>query len=330
VAPAFLREIPEAIPAETRGPLTQRKHDLDERLAALRASITAYNAKPGVKPGSPEERPYREEAADLDKQRKAYRADDDQYKADLRAAVAANRSAIEASIPVLKRKIETDAEAIKRLGFDKRADEFEEWVKLAASAQQEREKEMLEALVSTVLVVARTGVNAGGAEIASLNPRTASEKIVMLKEAGVTDPYFFDAIRALGRVQAKPEMAEKLDDFLRAAQKTYENIVANEGVGNTGPDAAALTNAELKAGVAVLGWGLNDPKLEVLVNEVKVTTALVYESAAGHVSARQVERLYMLTEQELKGLHKLGVLLNEHVAQLHAARSWLKEVPEAD
>src|SRR5208282_6776409 len=120
------------------------------------------------------------------------------------------RSAVEAHIAELRGTVRDDEAAIQRLGFAKRAQDFDDWDKLAEDAQREYERETRDALTD----LAMAGLKRGITTVGSLNPPTANHIVSELKAAGVGDPFLLEAIQRLGSVSGKPGVARTANEAL--------------------------------------------------------------------------------------------------------------------
>jgi hypothetical protein len=237
------------------------------------------------------------------------------HKVDL--AVAAMRAPLQQHIEKLRDQIHSDETAIRRLGFQKRAEEFDDWIKLAETAQKEYERETRDALIDLAIDKGLEGLKQGITTIGSLNPPKANKCISQLKALGVGDPYLFGAIRRLALVRGKPARARAINNFLDRVKDAVE--------------AARIEKSEgkLDAFTELLGELVTDRQLSLLLIEIKFATAALYNNVAQRVSQHELMRLTALNEQELKALQKLSELLEKDVRQLNNAKQELALLCEA-
>jgi len=93
----------------------------------------------------------------------------------------------------LKRKVEADQRAVRRLGFDKRAEDFEEWEKLLKEKKRDLEAIALDNFLTTALASATAAIG-----IAKSQSRpTATKMVNKLRSVGIQDPEVYKAIRIL-------------------------------------------------------------------------------------------------------------------------------------
>ncbi|MEA2710536.1 MAG: hypothetical protein QOF78_3137 [Phycisphaerales bacterium] len=228
-------------------------------------------------------------------------------------------------ITALDAAVKKDVLNIRALNFDAREEQFDEWADLAAEARSDLNKQTLDALISTGM----SGAQAGAGIAASTNPWNANKMIARLQAAGADNPHLIEAIRAVGATRGKPEAVKAANDFLDAISKAKDaNGIRESALSAKTP--IEQRNAGLEAIATVLSWGLEDPKLSLLVTELQLTTAAVYNNAARHVAVARVEQLTKLTEDDLKRLKLLIKRLKAHVDDRRRIRAALesKETPD--
>ncbi len=242
----------------------------------------------------------------------------------------------EARIAGLLQKMKVDQQAIRALGLydprdpEKRARDFEEWARLTKEAQIEFEKEYMEdILVAVEAVVTEAAVHGAGAAlkpIKSLNPATVSTQIAWLRSKGVTDPYLFDAMRAIARTPGKPELAEKILGRLQIAAKVVEAGITPDLRAGSEENVASRGLEQMDGLAAVLG--VVDSKYKILAADFRFTASSFYNSETRWVSQSQVNSLTKLTESQLKLLVKYNERIRDHGDQLKKARQELARLSE--
>jgi hypothetical protein len=146
--------------------------------------------------------------------------------------------------------------------------------------------------------------------------------VAQLESAGVTDPYFLAAVQELGSARARAEVAEATTKLLEAAGKARDAVTIKGDLGS------GETSAKLDAIATVLGWGLSDPRLSLLVSDIQFTTASVYNNVARRVSQEQIQQLTSLAEERLKALRNLSLILRRDVEELNEARQRATKLSE--
>jgi tetratricopeptide (TPR) repeat protein len=242
-------------------------------------------------------------------------------KAELKAsreklAKIEERKHLEARERKLRADIASDQEAIRRLGFERRAEDFEEWNRLSASAKEEFKAKTLDSLLSVTL----TGVKTGTRQLAGLNPPTANRMISQLKSVGVGDPYLFDAIRRVAANQGKPQMAQAVNEFIERLGQA-KDIISTANALDTRPRGDIIPILE---GIATaLSWGLQDPRLEAAAASAQVIAYSWLSAATSAVGVQQVQRLSELTTDDLRILKILSTRLQNNVRELTHVKSEL-------
>jgi len=222
-------------------------------------------------------------------------------------------------ITYLDEAITNDLAAMRRLKLAKRAEEFEEWERLSTDARADLENQALDALIS----LGMTGAQRAATVVGSQNPWKAREMVARLKRTGVDEPYLLEAIGAVGAAKGKPGMAKAVNQWLEALAKAKDTYsVAKEGAKAREPKEKL--NAALAALATVMAWGVEDPKLSMLVTELQLTTAAAYNNVARRIAADRIEQLTRLTEQELKSLKALDQRLKDHVQRRRQTREALE------
>ena len=246
-------------------------------------------------------------------QRKKSDADADPAQ---RKAAAAERKRLLAREAALDRAIKQDVAAISRLGFDRRAKDFEEWVSLSEEAQKDLKREAKEQVLDTVTSLVQDKMIEGFRDM----DRKRIERLIkwLKKNSEVPIDETINVLRQAAKDSKRIRMAGQ-------AKAIVDGIYA-------GVEGAAAENREQKArfyltllcdvgdGAAKMKW------CGVLKSEALVTEAAVYNNAARQVSVHEVERLTQMTEKQLKGLKKLNEVVVRHVKERNEVRARLKEL----
>jgi hypothetical protein len=218
----------------------------------------------------------------------------------LATAFMATASELERQTPLLEvrqLRVNADEAAIRALGFERTARDFEEWEHLSKEAQQEFYLKLADVALGTVLVGAKETV----ASVKSLNPWNAQKVIGRFKAAHLEDPKLFAAIRRLARKSAgsKANWIKDWQEVVSAIQRYKDTALVGAGVGvDHGHIDRKLV---LEALASCLSWLLKDPVLELLVLDVQIAAAYVY----GATAVIQVDKLMALAERDLKSLTSL-------------------------
>lgn len=234
-------------------------------------------------------------------------------QADARAALYdAHSRTLEPHVLTLRRierQIQVDRKHIKELGFDKRDEEFAALENIVRTQQQDYEKlklKTLDAAISTVL----TALKAGGTYIPALTKSEAERIIWRIKQARINSPDFEWSIRRVQAARGK-ELTKAWQDWLELTGRLREL-----------PDIPEKD--VLPAIATVLSWGIKDPRLSVLVNELDSATAAVIQAVDGRINSNAIERLMRLNERDLKLLTIRMATMKKHFADLRDEMSKIK------
>ena len=237
----------------------------------------------------------------------------------------------QARIDRLLEEIKKDQNAIRNLGLydprdpEKRAKDFEVWTELSDKARIEFEKEFMEARLKVVEVAITESLLHGAGKavkpVTSLNPANVSARITWLQSKGITDPYLFDAMRALARTPGKPETAKMLIDRVGKALE----LVITPNL-SAGPDEVERSYEQMDGLAAVVGF--INPMYKLAAADFRFMASSVYNSATRWESRSQIDSLSKLTEEQLKLLDKLDKHLVSHVKQLNMERRELARLPK--
>ena len=213
-------------------------------------------------------------------------------------------------------KVQADEAAIRALGFERTAKEFEEWEKLSKDAQAEFEMKLAEVAIGNVLVGAKEAVGA----VKSLNPWNAQKIIGKFKAAGIEDPTFFENIRRLAKKSAQGKAAwikdwHKVIDELKIKKDSFFLGAAYQKEGHVDKKLV------LEAVATMLSWLLTNPVLELIVLDVQVAAAYAYAVRA----VTEVDNLMRLTEEQLRSMSKLKTRTEEDWKALNLLMSSLPQ-----
>jgi hypothetical protein len=296
-------EVPVCISAEKRGQLVGERSKLFQQIEDYNVQADAFRAKCSqVRSGDTAMISYcQTEQTRLQGIQSGLAGDANHFSSEVNTAV-------QAYVEDLRQKVLNDEAAIKRLGFEKRAQDFADWDKLAEDAKEDFERETRDDLTDIAIDKAFSGLKRGATTIGSLNPPKANRLIRELQTAGVTDPYLIAAIRKLANASGKPAVAVGVNEFLEGVKTAVKVARKDENNGNLDAIANMLSAVE------------TDPELSLLLNDIKFAAASVYNNAARRVSQNEILQLTALNEQQLKDLKRLSELLKNHVTQLNKAK----------
>ena len=284
------------------------------RLAALKTledafgvAMDGYNKTPrtGIVVGSPQQSNLNKQIKAVNKARLAYIAAVNEFNADV-ARLKTER------IAELPRQIASDEEAIRRLGFQKRADEFTEWENFSRDKRDEYEQEVIQIIINLAIdEAASLAGKAGERKVAPLTKWDSNRWVKYLKSKNINWVWLNEKLAgfAVAKNRAERIVAVKvvMEGMGEAAKKAVE--------ARPGAPKLELYKAVGETCLEFVG-NHHSPQMRLLVAELELTSATVYESAAQNVSKYRIEKLTQMTEQQLKDQQVLLKVLQKHVKAL--------------
>lgn len=228
----------------------------------------------------------------------------------------------EVSINELKTRIARDQEAIRRLGFSSRAEDFQEWEKLADEARGQFEEQALSSITDLLFAGAADANKAVIAGTGRLNTFSSQKLIGRLKEKGISDERVLNVIREIGAAKGKPARAKATKELIELVEKKGDLFNISQQINDNPGDIK--TAAE--AATTILSWGLQGPLAGVFASDVQFMYASLYNNLTRRMSMENIARLTTLTEQQLKNLSVLTGVLKKHASELQAARENLENL----
>ena len=212
----------------------------------------------------------------------------------------------------LSAAIERDVRAIRRLGFDRRAEDFAEWEMLAAEAKAQFETEVLDAATA---IIADKITNRVLESFSRFDAAKASRWIGMLDNV---DPRPTEVIRLIRKVGDIPNKGDAVEDA-----KMIVAFIERLQQGGA---------AQHREDLLLLGMDLmcdvvpppGDASCNAFKTVGKLTVASLYNNVARRVAVKEVEQLTTLTEAQLRALAKINELMTRHVQERNDVRVRLK------
>ncbi|MBU2621050.1 MAG: hypothetical protein KKD92_01855 [Proteobacteria bacterium] len=229
---------------------------------------------------------------------------------------------MEALIGDLKERLERDVRAVRNLGLERRAEDFEEWEKLAVDSREQFNKQATDSIADLFLSGASDINKDFVKRIGSLNTFSAQKLIGKLNKAGIRNQGIWDIIRKIGTTRGKPEKAKATKELIELLKKEGDLIKISQSL----KDGHSNIETESEAFVTILSWGLSGPLAGFFASEVKFMFSSVYCAFASNVSEDNIQKLTTLTEKDLKSLKRLSDLMKEHVEKLKSARQTLNNL----
>ena len=309
-------QVPRALPGSVSPPLAARQMQLEKRRKTLLDDGASHNAR-CRKDATIDVQACATALKKLESERVMLRKDVDSLDDDIDAAIAAERKRLQAREQDLARQIDRDATAVRNLGFDRRARDFEAWGQLALDAQIEFQNIVSAQATSLLADKVKDGILSGvKADEAKIN-----EWISTLARQ---DPPPAEIIKLLRHLASVP-----YDKRVKLATDAKYLATLIKDVAKTAPVV------RWKDGLPVLLEIICDGLPSGTSTECKsfratatVTAAALYNNATRRVADAEIDKLTELTEEQLWHLGRLNALLKQHVAERGQVLATLKELEQ--
>ena len=298
--------------------------EMRDRLVAerdiLRTKSKTQNANCGaVEEGTPKEQECIAWLNQLTEEINLHVKDTNELVTALSVAVAIERKNLEAQEKILTQAIATDLTAVRNLGFNRRAEDFEAWEKLATDAQREFQHTVSAELAGVVASYAKDGILSG---FKNLDQAKVQGWIAVLMKQDPPPTEIIAVLRGMASVIERDGVRQRLAYDAKHLATLIENVTKS---------------------AKVIGWKDGLPVLldivcdgvpnEAVAQRCKVfkataafTAASVYNNAAQRVALNEIERLTTMTEDQLRGLAKINEVLVKHIKERNEVRTRLKEL----
>ncbi|MBI1919535.1 MAG: hypothetical protein HYS23_00490 [Geobacter sp.] len=290
-----------------------------ERDALRTKSKQQYDSCSAVEEGTPAEKDCTERLAQLTTEVALHVKDTNDLATAISAAVAIERKRLEAQEKSLTQAIAKDVTAVRGLGFDRRAEDFEEWEKLATDAKREFEHKVKAEATSLFASNVEDRLLTG---FKNLNKAKVEGWIAVLMKQDPPPTEIIAVLRGMASVIEKDGVRQKLADDAKHLAKLIKNVAKSSKVSGWTDGLPVLLD--------IVCDGVPDPTLAKQCKAFKatanVTVASLYNNAARRVALNEVERLTTMTENQLRALAKINELMVKHVKERNEVRARLREL----
>lgn len=306
-------EIPVALPDPVREPLIiKRKPWAEEKLRLLNEGQALNQDCQHLEGGSDRHKACLARKAKFEGQVTALRKAFAALQTEIDDAIDAEIARLEARDKELTAALEKDAEAIRNLGFARRAEDFAEWEKLGADAKSAFEKELVDAATDQVVGKITDHLTDS---FKNFDAATANRWISQLNKMGAKPERLIELIRKVGNAADKALVIDDAKEILTSIERLQ-----------------AASSANSREDMLLLSMDLFCDLVPPPGNEScnafktvgKLTFASLYNNAARRVAMNEVERLTTMTEQQLLALAKINELVVKHVKERNDVRANLK------
>jgi hypothetical protein len=235
------------------------------------------------------------------------------------AAVAIERKNLEAQEKVLTQAIATDLTAVRNLGFDRRAEDFEAWERLATDSRREFQHTVSAEATGLLASYAKDGILSG---FRNLDQAKVEGWIAVLMKQDPPPTEIIAVLRGMASVIERDGVRQKIAYDAKHLATLIENVTKSAKVSGWKDGLPVLLD--------IVCDGVPN---EVVAKQCKVfkataasTVASVYNNAANRVALNEIERLTTMTEDQLRGLAKINEVLVKHIKERNDVRARLKEL----
>lgn len=227
--------------------------------------------------------------------------------ADRFEAYAPTLEAAARDLVTLEEAAEKTKDKIRKLGFQKRNEDYAGWLALAEDSRKELTKETRKFLIARA-IDAPEQVERG---IARLTRGRAEQLAAGLERYGEAGIELGKKLKRIARIEHRRERAEAAGDLIHDMHFVYDAATRDDDLDGMLSLAVYFGEAE---GLDGLGF---------LVDEVKWATAAVYAYGASTVASDQIDRLTAMHLVDLRALKSLTELLERQVHRIEDATTGL-------
>ncbi len=209
--------------------------------------------------------------------------------------------------------IESNLKSIAQLGFQHRAEDFEEWDKLSDDAQKEFVAKVKEQAIDLLADKVQDGILAG---TKGISQETAAKWTAFLEKCNPKPEKVMAAVQRMVTTETRAHLAADaglLTTFLKTGYEGW-NAETREQLLNFALDnvCEGVPSEPLSA------------QCKLFRNEARVLSAEVYYGAATFVARQQVDALTNLSEEQLKALAARNKVLKDQIHDRSEVRSRIK------
>jgi hypothetical protein len=310
-----LPEIPKALQENVRASLIAKRQPLAEQKLVLIDEGNSINQRCAkVEKGSQQHQDCLAQLARFNAGVQTLRSKVDQLADEIDLAIDAEIALLGSRDKELTAALDRDAEAIRNLGFARRAEDFAEWEKLGADAKAQFENEVIDAATDQIAGKISDHLLES---FSHFNAAKAGRWIKLLEKV---EPPPTELIRLIRKVGDIPDKARAIEDAAKIVQ----------GIERLKQASAAQSREDM----LLLGMDLicdvvpppGDASCNAFKTIGKLTVASLYNNVARRVAINEVERLTTMTEGQLLALAKINELMVKHVKERNEVRAKLKQL----
>ncbi len=300
----MLRPVPSQLEAEERAALTRKAAALLGNGHVLCANYSSFlNSCQGV-----DSLACRQRYKEINDELGAFNNAADEYNAEV-------VTAMQGLVARRQAEVRGDQQAIRQLGINRTADEYDAWSDWLKNADEERQRQVEEAFKEAAKTLASEALDkafdAGVDQFERFGPRSAKQAVSKLEQLGADNPDLLDAITALGNAKNKAQKAE-------AARRVYEGLKRGKEIWDLHDLDADNDSQFWKVGDELIENFVPDKRMKLIgkltLNEVRATFYTVNEAAFDMpVFNKRIGQLNQLTAAQFIALRSLSTRLVKDV-----------------
>lgn len=302
---AELLQVPPNVAASQQVNLARQRENVTAVRSGLIKKIAANNAKCDPEHDEATERQCQAERVQLTAEWKAYEDRVNQLKSAVKAGLLARKAEVEGEKA-------GNLQEINRFGFNRREQDFTEWVNLSEQSQKNFQTEVIKVATDVVTSEVKDRMLEGfrgfnqekGERLIAWFERTAKQRDIPRPVETIA------IIRRLSTFQPRDQLVKDAKTLLTAIDRTMKATDVKE--------LREVMPFLLECVCDFVPEGPLHKQCEIFRGVSLFTAAALYNNAAQHVAQAEVERLSRLTEMQLKALDSRVCILHQQVAEIKA------------
>ena len=301
-----LGEISEALPNPPQGDFRQRRAKLDSTRDSL-CSRKKYFEEHCLVYSASEAKGCTDRAIRLLCDTESCIAAVKSFNWELEQAFGEERNRLEDRILEIDQALKNDVTAIKRFGFDRRAEDFEKWARISEETKHKVVDKLMEQVFEAGAEKMRDGIFE---QLTSADNQGIDQMLLKLQTLGLGAAASADALRQYKHTRDKQllrPIAKHLSEDLQTIVKFDERYQKGEN---------------FEAGLEALKFFL-PPGTREVVSMAEMAAWATYGAGMQTVALVEVKRLNELTNKELLALQEIHCISERHILARYEAKAKL-------
>jgi len=317
-----LEDVPRALPDPPRTSLMQRHTDLAARRAVLFGRIDDFNQRCRLYySNSPEAKECPSAKGPLYADRDAYIAALKSFNWDLEQAIGDYQNKLEKRLAELDAGLQRDAEALRRMGFSRRAEDFAEWAKFSTDAHRQAFLKFMDIVIDegADYAVKWSAAQIGAAHASRFGADQANELLRKMQAQGINNPHAEAYLRKIvdqNLTKDGAQLTNELADALHQDLRVLRDLMTVDKNNSNAEKALKLVQM------------IAPPHLAKVATLGELGIWVVADVGAQRIAAANVRRLTELTEKDLKTLTTISCVSQRRLVEKHEVGAKLAELHE--